>query len=84
MKVVQERGVLVLQAARDLDLHEKAPRKWVHELTADPGSAIFVHGVMRSEQQESDRISKKLRVVSGSNPPATDCDLSPTICQCLL
>lgn len=40
VKSVRERGVAVLQAARDLDLHENVLGKWVCEAEADPQSAF--------------------------------------------
>ncbi len=31
VKLVRDRGVSVAQAARDLDVHENVPRKWVRD-----------------------------------------------------
>lgn len=36
VRLVKDRGVAVTQAARDLDLHKKVLRKWVHELWSCP------------------------------------------------
>lgn len=33
--MVRERGVAVVQAARDLEVHENVLRKWVRQLFAD-------------------------------------------------
>ncbi len=60
VKLVRERGVSVSQAARDLDLHENVLRKWVREQAADPGSEFPRHGVMKSEQQEIERLRREL------------------------
>jgi transposase len=60
LKLVRERGVLVSQAARDLDLHENVPRKWVREQAAGPGSAFPGHGVMKAEQREIERLRREL------------------------
>ena len=60
VKLVRERGVLVSQAARDLDLHENVLRKWVREQTADPGSAFPGHGALKPEQQEIERLRREL------------------------
>ena len=36
VKLVTERGVVVAQAAKDLDSHENVMRKWVRELRDEP------------------------------------------------
>ena len=36
VKLVRERGVALVQAARDLNVHENVLRKWVKEFGADP------------------------------------------------
>jgi transposase len=40
VKLVRERAVTVAQAARDLDVHANALRKWVREQSADPQHAF--------------------------------------------
>ena len=52
VRLVQERGVAVAQAARDLDLHENVLRKWVREQAADPQQAFPGKGQMKPEQLE--------------------------------
>ena len=56
VRLVRERGVSVAQAARDLDVHVNALRKWVRQLVADPGQAFPGHGQMKPEQLEIDRL----------------------------
>lgn len=58
VKLVTERGVAVVQAARDLDVHETRLRAWIRELKADSQQAFPGKGVMKPEQAE------KLRSVS--------------------
>lgn len=60
MKLVQERGVAVLQVVGDLNLHGNVLRKWVREQAMDPGSAFPAHGVMKLEQQEIERLCREL------------------------
>ena len=60
VKPVQERGVSVSQAARDLDLHGNVLRKWVREQAADPGSAFPGHGMTKPERQEIERLRREL------------------------
>lgn len=60
VRLVKERGVSVVQAARDLDLHENVLRKWVRELDADPQHAFPGHGQMKPEQLEIDRLRKEV------------------------
>ena len=35
VRLIQERGVSVAQAARDLDLHENMLRRWAKEISSD-------------------------------------------------
>jgi len=60
VKLVKDRGVAVAQAARDLDIHENVLRKWVRELSTDPQHAFPGHGQLKPEQQEIDRLRKKV------------------------
>lgn len=46
-------GVLVAQAARDLDVHENVLRKLLREAAAEPQEAFPAKGVMKPEQAES-------------------------------
>ena len=59
VKLVQERGVTAVQAARDLDLHVNVLRKWVVELAADPGSAFPEHGQLKPESHELERLRRE-------------------------
>jgi transposase len=60
VKLIRERGVSVAQAARDLDVHENVLRKWVKELTADPGQAFPGLGQMKPEQLEIERLRREV------------------------
>ena len=53
VRLVQERGVSVAQAARDLDVHENVLRKWVKEFADDPQQAFPGQGQMKPEQPRS-------------------------------
>jgi transposase len=53
VKLIQDRGVTVAQAARDLDIHENVLRKWVREFRADPQQEFPGHGEMKPEQLEA-------------------------------
>ena len=52
VKLVRDRGVSVVQAARDLDVHENVLRKWVRTM----GSAVLTgsadSGAARPDQSE--------------------------------
>ena len=50
VKLVRERGVSLMEAARDLDLHETVLRKWVRAQDADPVSAFPGNGQRKPEQ----------------------------------
>ena len=59
VNLVKERGVSVVQAARDLDVHENVLRKWVREAAVDPQQAFPGQGVMKPEQAELERLRKE-------------------------
>ena len=44
VKLVTERGVAVVQAARDLDVAESVLRRWMRELAQDPRGAFAGNG----------------------------------------
>ncbi len=44
VRLVDERGVSVAQASRDIDVHENVLRKWAKEFGADPEQAFPGHG----------------------------------------
>lgn len=60
VRLVKDWGVAVAQAARDLDLHENVPRKWIRQFADDPQHAFPGHGQMKPEQQEIDRRRKEM------------------------
>ena len=60
VNLVRERGVTIVQAARDLDVHENVLRKWVKELGRDPKHAFPGHGQMKPEQLEIDQLRKEV------------------------
>jgi transposase len=60
VKLVEDRGVSVAQAARDLDVHQNVLRKWMRDLAADPKQAFPGKGVLKPEQAEIDRLKKEV------------------------
>ena len=60
VRLVKERGVSVVQASRDLDVGENILRRWIKELTADPGQAFPGQGQVKPEQQEIDRLRREV------------------------
>src|SRR6516225_50238 len=61
VKLVRERGVAVVRAARDLNVHENVLRKWVKEFGADPQHAFPGHGQMKSAQVEIERLRREVQ-----------------------
>ena len=55
-----ERGVTVVQAARDLDVAESVLRRWIRDVATDTGHAFPGHGQVRPEQQEIDRLGREV------------------------
>lgn len=60
VKLVEERGISIVQAARDLDVAESVLRRWIQDAAADPRHAFPGHGQMRPEQQEIDRLRREV------------------------
>ena len=60
VRLVQDRGVTISQAARDLDVGETVLRRWVRELTTDPVDAFPGLGKMKPEQEEIARLQKEV------------------------
>ena len=60
VKPVRERGVSVVQAGRDLGVHENVLRKWVKEFGSDPVQAFPGHGQMKPEQLEIERLRREV------------------------
>ena len=60
VRLVKERGVSVVQASRDLEVGEGVLRRWIKELTADPGQAFPGQGQLKPEQQELDRLRREV------------------------
>ena len=50
VRLIQDRGVSVVQASRDLDVHENQLRKWVKIFSADPQQAFPGHGRARDRE----------------------------------
>jgi transposase len=60
VKLIQERGVTVAQAARDLGVHGTVLRRWVRGGTADPQHAFPGQGQMKPEQLEVERLRREV------------------------
>ena len=60
VRLVKERGVSVVQASRDLDVGGNILRRWIKELTVDPGQAFPGQGQVKPEQQEIDRLRREV------------------------
>ena len=60
VRLVQERGVTVAQASRDLGVHGTVLRRWVQECTGDPEQAFPGKGHMKPEQLEIERLRREV------------------------
>ena len=60
VRLVNDRGVTVAQAARDLEVHENVLRKWIREEASDPQQAFPGKGVMKPEQAEIERLKREV------------------------
>ena len=60
VKLIQERGVTVAQASRDLGVHGTVLRRWVQECATDPQQAFPGQGQMKPEQVELARLRREV------------------------
>ena len=60
VRLSQDRGVSISQAARDLDVNENVLRRWARELTVDTVDAFPGLGKMKPEQEEIARLQKEV------------------------
>ncbi len=60
VKLIQERGVTVAQAARDLGVLGTVLRRWVQECAADSQQAFPGQGQMKPEQAELARLRREI------------------------
>jgi transposase len=60
VKLITERGITTVQAARDLGVHGTVLRRWVHECVADPQQAFPGQGQMTPEQGEIARLRREV------------------------
>ena len=61
VRLVEERGVSVAQAARDLDIHDNVLRRWVRQYREDPAHEFPGAGQMKPEQAEIAQLKKEIR-----------------------
>src|SRR3954453_15563987 len=60
VRLIKERDVSAVQAARDLDVHVNVLRKWVKEFSSDPKQAFPGHGQAKPDQIEIDRLRREV------------------------
>ena len=60
MKLIQERGMTVAQASRDLGVQGTVLRRWVQECVADSQQALPGQGQMKPEQAELARLRREV------------------------
>jgi transposase len=60
VKLIQERGVTVAQAVRDLGVHGTVLRRWVRDGTADPQEAFTGKGQMKPDQLEIEGLPREV------------------------
>ena len=60
VNLVRDRGVAIVQAARDLDLNHNMLRRWLKEHDGDSKHAFPGVGQMKPEQLEIDRLRKEV------------------------
>ena len=61
VRLVKDQGISVVQAARDLDLHENVLRKWVRLYRADPVNVFPGTGQQKPEQAEVAALNREIK-----------------------
>ena len=61
VRLVQDRGVSVAQACRDLDVHENLLRRWIKQVASDPAQAFPGQGNMKPELAEIERLKREVQ-----------------------
>ena len=60
VRLIQERGVSVAQASRDLGVHRTVLRNWVRAFADDAEHAFPGHGQLKPEQAEIARLKREV------------------------
>ena len=60
VRLVQERGVSIAQASRDLDLNDNVLRRWIREMSSDPGQAFRGRGQMKADELEVEKLRREV------------------------
>jgi len=60
VRLVQERGVSIAQASRDLDLNDNVLRRWIREMSSDPSQAFPGRGQMRADELEVEKLRREV------------------------
>ncbi len=60
VRLVQDRGVAVVQASRDLDVAESVLRRWIREANAAPATAFPGNDLQRAELAEIAPLKKEV------------------------
>jgi transposase len=60
IRLVLERGVTVVQAAKDLGVHENVLGKWVRDFKADPEQSFPGRGKLKPDDAEVARLRREL------------------------
>jgi len=60
VKLIKDRGVAYVQAARDLGVHGTVLRNWVKAFADDPEHSFPGHGQMKPEQLEIARLKREV------------------------
>ena len=60
VRLIQERGVSVAQASRDLGVHGTVLRTWVRAFADDAEHAFPGHGQLKPEQAEIARLKREV------------------------
>jgi len=61
VRLVREQGISIVEASRDLDVHENVLRKWVWDYENDPAHAFPGQGQQKPEQAEIAELKRAIK-----------------------
>ena len=60
VRLVQERGVSIAQASRDLDLNDNVLRRWIREMSSDPSQAFLARGQIKADELRVEKLRREV------------------------
>jgi transposase len=60
VRLVEERGIRIAQASRDLDLNDIILRRWIREISSDPSQAFLARGQIKADELRVEKLRREV------------------------